>query len=54
MHQGLTRFVIEMLFGALGTWMGMFSQSQYDKLQAYINERYAITYRLMEVVNTQE
>jgi hypothetical protein len=53
MHQKNKRFVLQMLFGALGTFMGMFTQNQYDKLQQDLNNQRSITKRLIEVVNTQ-
>ena len=52
-HQRSPRFVIQMLFGALGTFMGMFDKHHYAKMQKQIEEQHAITKRLIEVVNTQ-
>jgi hypothetical protein len=42
-----------MLFGALGTFMGMFTLNQYDKLQASLNNERVITERLIELLNNQ-
>ena len=47
------KFMLQMLFGALGTFMGMFTLNQWDQLQAsLINER-VITERLIELLNNQ-
>jgi hypothetical protein len=47
------KFMLQMLFGAFGTFMGMFTLNQWDQLQAsLINER-VITERLIELLNNQ-
>jgi hypothetical protein len=53
MHQKNKRFVLQMLFGALGTFMGMFTLNQCDKLQASLNNERVITERLIELLNNQ-
>ena len=47
------KFMLQMLFGAFGTFMGMFTLNQWDQLQAsLINDR-VITERLIELLNNQ-
>jgi hypothetical protein len=54
MHkQKQKKFMLQMLFGALGTFMGMFTLNQYDKLQASLNNERVITERLIELLNNQ-
>jgi hypothetical protein len=54
MHkQKQKKFTLQMLFGALGTFMGMFTLNQCDKLQASLNNERVITERLIELLNNQ-
>jgi hypothetical protein len=54
MHkQKQKKFMLQMLFGALGTFMGMFTLNQCDKLQASLNNERVITERLIELLNNQ-
>jgi len=54
MHkQKQKKFMLQMLFGALGTFMGMFTLNQYDKLQDSLNNERVITERLIELLNNQ-
>ena len=47
------RFVLQMLFGVLGTFMSIFDQKQYDKLQKAVTTTKEIQKRLIQVVNNQ-
>ena len=47
------RSILQILFGTLGTFMGIFSQKQYDKLEQRLTTTNEIQKRLVEVVNNQ-
>ena len=53
-HLVKKRFVLQLLFGALGTYMGTLTNQKYERLQESLTTTNIVQKKLIEVVNNQE
>ena len=53
-HLVQKRFVLSLLFGALGTYMGTLTDKKYERLQKSLTTTNIVQKKLIEVVNNQE
>jgi hypothetical protein len=48
------QFVLQLLFGALGTYMGTLTNQKYERLQESLTTTNIVRKKLIEVVNNEE
>jgi hypothetical protein len=53
-HLMKKRFVLQLLFGVLGTYMGTLTNQKYEGLQESLTTTNTVRKKLIEVVNNQE